>query len=240
MAVLFNGTTSKLEDTTATGFDVAQMTILVWARANSVGETAGRILIADELAGGQSGANGFGLFHSVGANTLQFQYVFNTTTGVWTWAATDGQWNAIALSYDRSATTNNPTVRINFASVTVTTGTTPSGTAVSPNSGYGIGNRNAADRTWDGPLAFHQFFNVLLTASEMDDGLRCPGFITRGLTHFWPLYGSDYVRDIITDRVPTGTSLSTASHPPNAAIIHPGLARYGSVPHAGRRLAMAR
>src|SRR3990167_10513563 len=131
MSIDFNGLTSKLEHTTASGYGTATRTILVWAFADGQGEgTFGRILALSETDDATT------FYHQNAANTLVFYQVWSGTDGQWTFPATDGQWNAVGLSYDGSLTTNDPVVRVNFAPVTVTqVASNPSGVLTVPATG---------------------------------------------------------------------------------------------------------
>jgi hypothetical protein len=195
---LCNATTTKVEDTTLTGFDVSQFTLGGWLWAISTGEgTFGRVFCADE----NEQTNGFYLSHTAVASRLRFQYNWNAgaNPGTWTFAATDGQYNAVAVKYDRGATTNDPVARVNFSAPTITEATTPSGTATAPNAGYCIGNRSAADRTWDGGIMDLQFHPTLLSDSDMDKMLKVPGSVRTTGAYWWPLFNGTYDRLLTWD-----------------------------------------
>lgn len=213
MSADFNGTTSKLEHTTATALDYATMTICAWCLPDDRGENNfGRVLQADETStAGTSAGNGWILAHDDNVDVMRFQYSWTTTAGTWEWPITDTAWNAVAMSYNRAATTNDPVARVNFASVTVTETVTPVGTnAIAPNTGYCIGNRTGQDRTWNGALEHIQVFNVILAAAEMDAALRKPGSITRGLVAWWPLFHATYLNQIIAAGPAAGTATDLA------------------------------
>jgi hypothetical protein len=213
LAIDYNGTTSKLENATASGFDVDAFTILCFALADGQGEGGfGRIFCADEAD------NAFNMQHQNAANTLRFIYRRSVTSGGWNFPATDGQWNAVALSYDRSSTLNDPVVRVNFASVTVTETDIPDGTATAPNTGYCVGNNTGQTRTWDGGLAYLQFFTSILSADDMDKGLRCPGSVAGALLYLKMEYATD-VNDYSGNGLNgTGTSLGTRATSPETCM----------------------
>lgn len=210
MSILFDGANSKLQDDTASGFDVQTKTIVAWLYANGQGENSfGEIIGFDETN------NAYRFTHTNAANKLQFFQTWTTTNGRWDFPASDSQWNAVAVSYDWGSASNVPVARVNFASATVTPVTSPAGTPViHPNTGYVIGNRAAQDRTWDGRIQHLQFFNVILTADEMDAALRRPGSIRRGLLRWWPLLHSTYINDYVGGSLPTATALTTADSAP--------------------------
>lgn len=210
MSIVFNGTSSELEWTAYGGFDVDTITVCAWTYANSAGEgNIGRVICFPE-AGTASRIN-----HPAAADTLQWVYDFTTTDGVWTFAATDNQWNAIAVSYDRTSTSNDPTVRVNFTSVTPTEATTPSGTAQVASTGVSIGNRADALATWDGRIQHVQCFNVILNAAEMDMALKRPGSVRRGLFFWAPMFNANYTIEWTNQLVaPVIVSLATGDSAP--------------------------
>jgi hypothetical protein len=213
LAIDYNGTTSKLENTTASGFDVNTFTILVHALADGQGELGFGMVFGLSETGLQ-----LQLTHLNVDNTWQFVYDFTTTNGEWTFPVTDGQWNAVAISYDRSLTTNDPVGRVNFASVTMTETTTPVGTAVAPATGYCVGNRANQQLTWDGGLAYLQFFTSILSADDMDKGLRCPGSVAGALLYLKMEYATD-VNDYSGNGLNgTGTSLGTRATSPETCM----------------------
>lgn len=214
MSIDFNGTSSKLEHTTATGYNTDTMTILAWLWADGIGETNGYILTCDESTGAGT-TSGFNYTHDTVANSLRLRYAFGTTDGIWTFPATDGQWNAVGMSYDRGSDTNDPVARVNFAPATVSNPTPPVGVAPSTLSGYCIGNVTNQTRTWNGAIQHLQFFNVILTAEEMDAALRRPGSIQRGLVSWWPMWDANYAIDLVNHSFqPTATSLVTRDGAP--------------------------
>ncbi len=215
MAVDFNGTTSKLAHTTASGYNTDTLTICGWVRADGVGEASRGFVVQFPDASADNASPVF--YHHSTASVLRFLYDFTTTDGIWSLSATDGQWNAVAISYDRTSTANDPVARVNFSSASVTRTTGPVGTPVSPATGYCIGNSTNQVRTWDGALQHLQFFNVVLTAAEMDAALRAPGSVRRGLVSWWPMWHATYDADLVnTAFQPTATDLGTRDGAPLA------------------------
>jgi hypothetical protein len=220
----FNGTTSILSDASAKTLSASAFTLLAWVNAAGQGEGSfGRVIQADETGGGTS-LQGFLLAHNNANNQMYFTQIFNGATpqGEWRFAATDNQWNAVAVFYDRGSSANVPTARVNFASATVTTITTPSGSSVAPNAGYAIGNRSAADRTWNGALMHVQYHPATLSSGDADKALKYPGSIyTNGAlwwpmlngtyTEMWSANGTTWSRD--TDPTATAISSYTTSSP---------------------------
>lgn len=212
-AQTFNATTSKLQHDTASLITGDTLSICFWSYAASAGESsAGRIFSFDELDGVNSGV---GINHAAAADTLQLFARWSGSLAVWQITASDNAWNAVAWSYNKSATTNDPVARVNFANATVTEGTAPLTTKPTIASGYCVGNRSAADRTWDGRLAYVQVFDVILTAGEMDQALRKPGSIRRGLKLYLPMTGAADVADYSGSALNgTATDLTNGNGPP--------------------------
>ena len=228
MAVTFDALTSKIEHTTDVGFDVATLTILAWVLAAGVGEATTANSVNRAFQTGSATGAGFLGHPGDEANKLLFGHAWSlSATGLaqWTVPATDGQWHAIGAAYDRGSAANDPTIRVDFAAPTVTEKITPSGTVGSPSAGYVIGNNAAQTRTWDGRIAHLQFFDVILTADEMDAGLRRPGSIRRGLLRHWLLLDSTYTADYVGGSIPTATALATIDGPP-CAPLWPGRAGF--------------
>lgn len=211
MSIVFDGTTTKLEHTTADLLSGSTMTVGAWVFANSAGEAnQGRVFCVPE-----SGVTR--LYHPASANTLSWVQDFNTTDGVWTFTAPDNQWNWVTLTYDRGSTANDPTARVNFTSATVTRVTAPVGTSVAWTGGFCIGNITGQNLTWDGRIAHLQCFPGTILTAQMQDqiGYR-PGSVPATGSWF-PLYRSSFLCDLRnTVATPTGTGHSTGEGPPCA------------------------
>ena len=165
--------------------------MLVWTWADGLGEgNFGRI-----YKGENSDLARPMLYHSSAAGTLRWEQETDAVVGQWSFAAADGQWNAVGLSYDRTTLTTDPVVRVNFAPVSTTEISTPTGTASTTGAGYVVGNRAGDDRTFDGAIQHVQVFNRILTAREMDAALRRPGSIRNGLKLWLPMYHASYLAD---------------------------------------------
>lgn len=211
MAIDFNGTISKLEHTTASGFDSSTLTVCVWVFADNKGEgNIGHVFMNPE------GTNTFRLnYENIASPDFFLNQAFSTTAAEFVWPLSTGVWHALAVSYDRSSDANVPVVRDNFASVSVTTRTAPVGTFTAPATGYCVGNNTTQTRTWNGGIAHVQFFNVILAANEMDMALRRPGSVTRGRVLWLPMYHSGHVQDWSGSALNgTATSLGTRDGPP--------------------------
>ena len=214
MAIDFDGLNSKLEHLTAAGFDVDTMTILAWINADGVGEnSAGVVFTLPESEGNTI------LQHDL-ANVMAFAKDFTVASGFWTFPITDGQWNAVSLTYNRTSVLNDPIVRVNFAAVTVTEQTTPDGTQISPATGYAIGNKTAQTQTWDGGLMHLFFHNVILSAADQDKQLRYPGSVITGGVLWAPMLNQNYTKTFtvsagrwVDDGVnPTATALGARAN----------------------------
>jgi hypothetical protein len=102
----------------------AQRTWAVWVqRTGAGGSSVGRIL------GSQSGSTGAELVRwNSTASTLSYGHGFSLGNGLWGVAFTTGEMRLVVVTYDNSASTNDPTFDVNGVSVTPTEHSTPSGT----------------------------------------------------------------------------------------------------------------
>ncbi len=193
MALDFDGATSKIQHDTAS-LDSATFSILAWINLDSLGENnAGRIMTLDE-------SNNAWEFETVNAPAtpgLDFEQPFSINPGFW-WTPGDslvlGRWLCVALSYDRSSDANDPIIYIrDTASQSVLTVQTlfeasiPSGTATTANTGYCVGNRATQDRTFDGRMAYLQYWNRILTSGELNQAMHRPGSVPNGLRLYLPM-----------------------------------------------------
>lgn len=99
---------------------------------------------------------------------LSFGAPWSTTSGKWHWTIANTAWSHNVLRYSGAATTTKPTVWVNGANVTVTTDTTPSGTASSITGSLNIGSCYRSENfIWDGKISRIAVWNVELTDSEV-------------------------------------------------------------------------
>jgi hypothetical protein len=203
----FNGTTSKAENTTGNVLnDVEQITVCAWTYADGMGE--GSLGVVFDI-----GAGTFGFRHDNSANKLNV-HKLGTTTGEWNFAASDNQWNAVAVRLDFSAD-NAPTIRVNFAPVSLTTESSPVGIQGALPVGYLIGNRSNQARTWDGRLAYIQVFNAILSDADCDQTLRVPGSVTTNRRLYVRMLTSTDLTDQSGNGFnASGTSLATGAGGP--------------------------
>lgn len=190
-------TQGKFEHTTANILNSGNdFTFCGWVYAEGVGETEGRVFIFDETE-----TTGFFILKHVSAANGSVGLDINidsTTDGSYRLTTfTDNAWNSVCISYDFSTTTT-PVVRINSASVTPTVTTAvspaPSGVAL-PQTGVCVGNRNSQSRAWDGNLAHMQFWDRILSSTEMDQAVSAPGSVTSGLRLWWKMENKNDTHD---------------------------------------------
>ena len=141
------------------------------------------------LKNGVGGANFGRLFEKTGPSNKEITLSISTTTkmfierdfsatnGVWEFddpqANTVGLWADVFFTYDDSSTSNVPLVWVNGRPVTVTTSTTPVGTAVNTSSACYVGNWSAGTRNWDGIISKFAMWNINLgyrEAKQLLDG----------------------------------------------------------------------
>ena len=168
----------------------ATNTVFAWVRPDTVGEGGvGQILWHNAALG----ANGFFTEDAVN-KWFKWYQVFGTTVGIWRTNAstvTLGAWQSVARTYDSSATTNDPLIYINGASVTVTEVSTPVGT-VNTNTGViYAGNQVGLTQTTDGKIGEWAVWTRLLSAIEIK-AVYLFGVLAvpNGLALYWPMSGS--------------------------------------------------
>jgi hypothetical protein len=114
--------TSKLQNTSADLLDESQeITVSCWINADSRGEgNLGYVFVLDD----EDGEDSFSIFHhNFFDDTLFIVKKAETggTTGIWSIPVSDDAWNALSITLDFSGD-NAPAARVNYTSVTVTTG----------------------------------------------------------------------------------------------------------------------
>ena len=84
--------------------------------------------------------------------------------------------------------------------------------------GYCVGNVTGQTRTWDGGLAYLQFFTSILSADDMDKGLRCPGSVAGALLYLKMEYDTDVTDYSGNGLNGTGTALATRATSPETCM----------------------
>jgi hypothetical protein len=165
-SISFNGQDSKLAHTSADVLNGSNdITICAWVYPVSSGEGGEGVVVAlDESA------SGVALRHDSGS-TLALWANFGTTDGKWVFPVKHNKWSAVAVTYNKSSTSNSAQARVDFVDMTETP-TMPAGSLPGVNSGHCVGNINDGSKAWDGRIANVQIFNRILSAAEMDAALR--------------------------------------------------------------------
>lgn len=191
-----NGTTGKLNasldfDSTddivtvaanAAVNNLVKMTITAWIYPDSFGENSlGRIADKNQvLSGGWAFYIDSGGFCG-GSNQFAFHHYWSTGTSArGTWCAASntistGKWQHIAVTYDDSSTSNDAAFYLNGRLVSSSELDTPSGSVGDDSSiELTLGNRTAANRTFDGRIDDIRIYNYILSESQikriMQDG----------------------------------------------------------------------
>jgi hypothetical protein len=214
-SILFNGTTSKLENDAANILDGSnEITVCVWVKANTFTGSSQRLVFCLSEDAGQLHLN-----HQTSADTMGWSALL-TGSATWTFPVKDGAWQAISVVYDRSLSTNDPIVRVNFADVTESNAS-PAGSPGAVPDGYCVGNDSTQSFGWDGQIAHLQVFNRILQPDEQDACLRKPGSVTNGLRLWLPMTHATDIDDRSVNRFHgTATALATGANGP-AIFTHP-------------------
>ena len=185
MALTFDGSISKIENTTADVLDgELKVSCLLAFNAVSTGEFNG---LQWALDNGDSG----GPDSVIVTGRWVFGWSFSTTNGQWRTPAssiTFNEWYWAAATFDATSDTNNAllwlakvgTDRV-LQSVNPTIQGNPAGTADAPGVGLMVGNRSDQARTWDGQLAHIQIWNRILSEAELIQAQLRPGSVRNGL-----------------------------------------------------------
>lgn len=155
--------------------DLSVITATAWVKPNSTGEgSLAKILnkATSVSAGWEFGVCGDASWGCSGSDTrLRFYRWFSGAAGSWNSAASSlqmGVWQHVAVVYDSSSASNDPIFYIDGSVSTTAEFGTPSGTASSDAARtLTIGNRPAADRTFDGSIDEVRLYNRALSAAEI-------------------------------------------------------------------------
>ena len=158
--------------------------------------------------------------------SLQFFCQWSGDDGIWytpTNSVTTGVWTHFALTYNGSATTNDPIMYLDGVSQTITEVTAPTGTLdTDAASNFVVGNNATPGvRPWDGMLAEIGYYNRILTAAEVSSLAKgfSPLFIRNGLKVYAPLIGNN---DPELNPIGTGSGTVTGATKDNhPRIIYP-------------------
>jgi hypothetical protein len=176
---------------------------------------------AESFDGGFNFISGINQFESLGLaggyslllRTGQIRFVVGWTESsgdVAYWDSNDalstGSWIHVCVTYDNSATANNPIIYVNGLSVALTEIQAPSGTLVDSGGITVIGNSNSAS-PFDGKISDVRVYNRILTPAEVLDmyNRRSMNDNINGLVFNPVLYGAAACQAF------DGTALATAN-----------------------------
>lgn len=216
------GTTHEI-DTNARITSAGTITLMAWGYLLSAGSSnSGRFYSQD--SDGAVGNEAYLVSALVGGGSqlrLNTDWDYDTTNMASASSESTlvtGQWMHIAVVHN-STTKRGELYVDGVGPLTLTLDTQGATTQVSPTSHHlFLGNRADNDRTFHGALAFPTAHGLGLTAGEIQQQMRWPGSVRRGLVGFWPLLSSeagvepDYSGQGVTGTV-TG-ALSSTSAPP--------------------------
>ena len=171
-ALSFDGVDDYINAGSDSSLDnLTTITISAWIYPTGWGEaTWGRILVKGNAAGGF-----FFLSNDAteGVETLNFFQNFSTTDGYWrtpTSSMVLNKWQHVAVTYDRSSTSNDPILYIDGVSKSVTeiSGYTPAGSDLDDSAeDLYIGNTPDNSRTFAGKIDEVRVYNRILTPEEI-------------------------------------------------------------------------
>lgn len=160
------------------------------------------------------------LLDNNGSGTIAFGSVWTGNLGLWHCSMSDNAWNPIGVSYDAGSSSNVPIMYVGGASQSLTTDSSPSGSAPSDSNDFCIGNRNTDNaRNWAGRLAEFAVWDAILNASEFAAlALGVPAYRVRpqSLSLYVPVWGLASPEPDLSSghRSCTVTGTTQVSHPP--------------------------
>lgn len=211
--------------TSASIHGLGPLTYSVWINPVSTGENSlGRIMTSSSDVG-EAGFRHLHLQNSVPvANGIKFVVNHNTLNLIKSGAdgsATFGTWYNVAVTWDGGSANANVHIYKNGVELTYNVVDTQDGTGgIVSDVGktFGLGNRQAGDRTFSGLIAYSHVYNRILTVGEINQVMEFPASITKGLVAFWPLWNGavepDYSGNQNNGTV-TGALLSNSNPPIN-------------------------
>jgi hypothetical protein len=211
-------------------FAIPGGTAMAWINFDSIGENGfGRIFDKDN--------GGFGWLLHLSSGVLRFGHAFEgagNVDGTWNTPlaiSNSGKWIHTAVTYLNALSTNDPILYINAVSGTVTENTTPATDPTLDNlQAMRIGNRSAADRTFDGRISYAELHDVILTPDEIKESMMLPGSVQRGLVFFQPLNGGAIEPDL-SGRLNNGTVTGAVMGSNNAPVNGVGLTKKPELSH---------
>lgn len=220
MARTTSGTNENLRNNNGiSNIDVNAFTMFgkVWVDSGATGTV---YMTASAISSGNSAAN----FNIKSGQIFRFNYRWSTTQGNWDDSAgglSTGVWHAIAVAYDRSLTTNDPTVYIDGTKKTVGSGlteaTTPAGTAKAGIDSVTMGENVGGGEDFAGRHAERAFWSRILSDDEMyalTAGDYSPDHFNNGLEAYWPIRGNSSPEpELVQGADLTLTGTSKSSHP---------------------------
>jgi hypothetical protein len=223
-SIFFNGAnsaplaTSRIQNTTNNVLNSAStMTITVWVKAAGIGEGGGHVFwLADKVI----------LAHENSANNYSFNVIFGGANAEWTFSASDTAWHCLQVTYDKSLTTNDPSIYVDGVLQNEAEPTPPSGGLPSIGNGYYVGNNSGQTATFNGQIAQVQVHNRILSLQELDNCRVLPGSVTSDLRLWLRMATASDINDQSGNNFHgTGTDLATGLDGPpiaNQAVVPPG------------------
>jgi len=181
--------------------NIGPMTVMAWIKPRSGGENsaAGGVILTKRTT-----AQGW-IFRVIGTTTTTPALLIVTSATLQFIAGSAGQsinvWHHYAATWNGVVGAPGGAGEMHmYSDFVLDDASAQTGTGTRDDSALNLLARNssAGDRTFDGPIAHVQLFNVVLTLDEIKQAGLVPGSVRRGLIGYWPFGGTspepDYSR----------------------------------------------
>ena len=189
------------------------MTISFWEKITGFDTTPRRVFNKGSDGGGPGNGYFLDTTSATGgacSGTARHNLIVRWSGTEATWcvnsAISTGVWHFVAVTYNGTATTNDPSIFYNSVSQTVAESVGPSGTITSDAAfSYQVGNRETTkNRSFNGSIAYNSVHSQILTHPLIAESMYKPCSVPNGNVLCSPLFGDSTELDL-SGNANTGT-----------------------------------